>query len=512
MAFYPIRQLGERGINVDTPPFELPVNEFSAGKNVRFANGAAQTMPSPKILEPLAEAPVWGAGWVSDGVPQLAYASQTELYIRENETFVKRTNSTDFSTGYSPSENWQSLVWGESVIFNNGVDVPQIREPTDTEFKALPNWPSNLRAKLLSGYKNFMVALGITEDGVNYPNTVRWSTEAEPGQVPWTWDVVDLSGLAGANPVDSGASELVDCLPLGGANIIYSQEATYLMQFVGGQYVFAFDKLLDQGILCRDAVAAFDKFHFVIGSTEIFVHDGSSTRPVAHRRANKTFYNEVGDRTKVRCVANHKTKEVWTYYTTGAGNANRAMVYNWLDNTFTFVDVPGVACAVFAPKQGEIVTWEELTQSWADLTQSWGEFADTAFYPVMYYFSSDGAAHTLQEADFLSTASTTQSVYLERTGIDLDQLLKAPTKQWKLIRQIVPQIHGTGKVRITVGGASTAMGDVHWRQPREFDVAKGLKVDVRLKARYLAIKIQSVDAGFWRLTGWDLDLIPVDGR
>ncbi|WP_444909349.1 hypothetical protein [Microbulbifer sp. TRSA005] len=58
MAFYPIRQLGERGINVDTPPFELPVNEFSAGKNARFANGAAQTMPSPKTLEVLAEAPV----------------------------------------------------------------------------------------------------------------------------------------------------------------------------------------------------------------------------------------------------------------------------------------------------------------------------------------------------------------------------------------------------------------------------------------------------------------------
>ncbi|WP_286036964.1 hypothetical protein [Microbulbifer variabilis] len=43
-------------------------------------------------------------------------------------------------------------------------------------------------------------------------------------------------------------------------------------------------------------------------------------------------------------------------------------------------------------------------------------------------------------------------------------------------------------------------------------MAEGLKVDVRLKARYLAIKIQSVDAGFWWLTGWDLDLIPVDGR
>lgn len=509
MPTYPIRQLGERGINADQPAYELAINEFSAGKNVRFANGAAQTMPAAADIETLAEPPVWGAGWIAGGIPQLAYASATDLYVRESGSFVNRTNSADFPSGYSGSD-WHSEIWGESAIFNNGTDAPQILEPADTDFKALPNWPSTLRADVVRGYKSFLVALGITENGVDYPNTVRWSTEAEPGQVPATWDVTDLSALAGANPVDSGASRLVDCAPLGGANILYSNDATYLMQFIGGNDVFAFDKLFDQGIIARDALASFGKFHFVVGSTELYVHDGSSARPIAHRRVNKTFYAELGQRDRVRCVANHKTKEVWVYYSTGSsGPANRALVYNWLDDTFTFTDLPSVECMLFAPKQGSVTTWSDLSgYSWKDLTQSWGELADTAYYPVMYYLSNT----SLLESDFLNTSLNTQSVYLERTGIDMDDFLRAPAKQWKLIREVVPQIEGTGQVRITVGGSDTPMGQVRWQSPQVFDVDTGLKVDCMVKARYLAIKIESVSAGFWRLTGWDFDLQLVDGR
>ncbi|AWF81531.1 hypothetical protein BTJ40_12245 [Microbulbifer sp. A4B17] len=126
----------------------------------------------------------------------------------------------------------------------------------------------------------------------------------------------------------------------------------------------------------------------------------------------------------------------------------------------------------------------------------------------MYYFT-DGQ---LMEADYLATTNGTEAVYLERTGIDLDQFIKAPSKRWKLIRQIVPQIEGSGQVRITIGGSDTPMGAVRWRQPRTFDIATGLKVDCRVKARYLAIRIESIDDGFWRLTRWDLDLLQVDGR
>lgn len=505
MTFKPVRQLGERGINTDLPPYELAINEFSAGRNIRFANGSAQTMPLPTVKEALAETPVWGDGWIAGGAPKLAYASATKLYVKDTGAFADKSGAV-YSAG-----DWQSEVWGESIIFNNGIDAPQILEPADVTFKALPNWPAGRTAKTIRAYKNFLVALGVTEGGNSYPNTPFWSTEAEPGAVPATWDVTDTTALAGANPVDSGAGELLDCAPLGNANILYSADATYIMLFTGGQYVFSFDRLFNQGIIARNAVAAFEKYHFVVGSTEIFIHDGNTTRPIAHRRVNKTFYSELAQRDKVRCVANHKTKEVWVYYSTSdTGSANRALVYNWLDNTFTFVDLPGVVCAAFAPRLGEVTTWADLAgTTWAELTQSWGELADTSIYPVMYYFTDT----ELQESDFLATTGATQTVYLERTGIDLDDFLPGvPTKQWKLLKQLVPQISGTGIVAITIGGSDTPMGPVRWRTPTQFNIDTDLKVDVRVKARYLAIRIQSAGSGFWRLTGWDVDLTPVDGR
>ncbi|QFT55576.1 hypothetical protein [Microbulbifer sp. THAF38] len=510
MALFPIRQLGERGVNCDSPAYELQINEFSRAQNVRFSNGAVLTMPAPYALETLSEPPVWGAGWIAGEAPQLAYASATRLYFRENETFVDRTGA-DYADGYS-SSNWHATTWGESIIFNNGQDIPQIKGPNDIEFKDLPNWPSDLRADCVRPYKNFLIALGVTEGGVEYPNTVRWSDEAEPGGVPETWDVADTTNLAGANPIDSGASRLVDCLPMGSANIVYSKDATYLMQLVGGQFTFSFETIFDQGILCRDAVAAFDRNHFVVGATEIFVHDGLSMKPMAHRRVNRTFYGELAQRDKVRCVTNHKTKEIWTVYSTNAdGPANRALIYNWLDNTFTFIDLPNVRCAFFAAKAGEVITFGDLDAqgiAFSDLNLTYGELTDTNYYPVMYYLTD---THLMQ-TDFLATGDNTQLVYLERTGIDLDQVMPQGVGRLKSLKRIIPQFDGQGQVKISVGGAKTATGPVRWKTPKVFDVAKGLDLHFRIKARYLAIKVESVSGGFWRLTGWDLDLNPVDGR
>ncbi|MEX2962850.1 hypothetical protein [Microbulbifer sp. TYP-18] len=511
MTLIPVRQLGERGVNADSPAYELQINEFSQAQNVRFSNGAAQTMPAPVSIESLADVAVWGTGWIANETPQLAYASASRLYFRENEAFVDRTGSAFTDGGYTGSD-WHSTTWGESVIFNNGVDVPQIKGPNDIAFIDLPNWPSDLRADCVRPYKNFLIALGVIEGGVEYPNTVRWSDEAEPGAVPETWDVADTSNLAGANPIDSGASKLVDCLPMGSANIVYSRDATYLMQLVGGEYVFSFETIFDQGILCRDAVAAFDRQHFVVGATEIFVHDGLSIRPMAHRRVNRTFYGELGQRESVRCVTNHKTKEIWTIYSTNAeGPANRALVYNWLDDTFTFCDLPKVHCAFFAAKAGEVITFDDLDAmgvSFSDLNLTFGELTDTSYFPVMYYLTDTD----LMETDFLATGDATQSVYLERSGIDLDQVLPQAAGRLKSLRRIIPQFSGVGQVKITVGGAKTATGPVRWKNPKVFDVASGLDLHFRIKARYLAIKVESVSGGFWRLTGWDLDLMPADGR
>lgn len=512
MTWVPIRALGHFGVNQDTPPWDLKINEFSQANNVRFSEDAVSKTPKPVLIEDLEETPIWAEIWIREGIPAIVYASLDDLFLREGSGFVNVSRIASF--GYTASEDWQSFVWGQSVVFNNGADVPQILFPGDANFTDLPNWPDTLRAKVVRGYRAFMVALGVSENGSFDPNVVAWSTEAAPGEVPETWDPSDTTALAGRNPLDFTAGELLDCKPLGDTNIIYGQTATYAMQFVGGNDVFAFRRVFEEGIIARDAVAAFDRFHLVVGPTQIYVHDGNSMRYPAHNRVNKTFYSELSDRNTIRCVTNLKTKEVWIYYQTNDSNlAERALVYNYKDDTWTFLDVSNITCALFGPKQGEPFTWEDAQESgvlWEEVVQRWSEISSVDIYPVMYFF--DAVNNQMSEADFLFVGESTQNFFIEKIGIDLDQTLKKPTKQWVFLNQVVPQIEGEGQVRITLGEHFSPMSPVNWRSPQTFNIGTDYKIDTRIKARYLAFRVESNSPGFFRLTGWDFDLTPVDMR
>lgn len=512
MSWVPIRNLGQFGMNEDRPPWDLQINEFSRANNVRFSEGAVMKTPEPILVENLAESPVWAQIWIRQGIPTIAYASSDDLFVNTGSGFLNASRIASF--GYSSSDTWQSFVWGESVVFNNGGDVPQILEPTETNFADLPNWPATLRAKVVRGYRAFMVALGVTENGLFDPNVVAWSTEAAPGEVPATWDPSDTTALAGRNPLDFSAGELLDCKPLGDVNIIYGQQATYSMQFIGGNDVFAFRRVFEEGIIARDAVAAFDRFHLVVGPTQIYIHDGNSMRYPAHNRVQKTFYSELGDRDTVRCLTNPKTKEVWIYYrTVDSDFAEKALVYNYQDDTWTFIDTPNITCAIFGPKQGEPFTWEDAQDSgvtWEEITERWSEAGAIDIYPVMYFF--DASSNQMLEADFLFTGDATQRFFVEKIGIDLDQALGVPTKQWKYLKQIVPQIEGTGDIQITLGEHFSPTSPVNWQSPQTFNIGTDYKLDTRIKARYLAFRVESNSPGFFQLTGWDFDIIPVDMR
>lgn len=512
MTFIPIRNLGQFGVNQDKPPWDLRINEFSAANNVRFSEGSVSKTPRPVLVEDLAESPVWAHIWIREGIPTIAYASQDELFVNTGSGFVNASRIASF--GYSGTEDWQSFTWGQSVVFNNGADVPQILDPGETNFTDLPNWPDNLRAKVVRSYRAFMVAVGVTEDGFFDPNAIAWSTEAAPGEVPTTWDPADTTALAGRNPLDFAGGELLDCRPLGDVNIIYGQLATYSMQFIGGNDVFSFRRVFEEGIICRDAVAPFDKFHLVVGPTQIYIHDGNSMRYPAHNRVQKTFYSELGDRDTVRCLTNPKTKEVWIYYrTVDSEFAEKALVYNYQDDTWTFLDVPNIGVGLFGPKQGEGFSWEDAEDqmvTWEEITLRWSEAGAVDIYPVMYFF--DAANNQMLEADFLFVGDATQRFFIERIGVDLDDVLQLPTKQWKYLKQIVPQISGEGTVTITLGEHFSPTAPVNWRSPQTFNIGTDYKLDTRIKARYLAFRVESNSPGFFQLTGWDFDLIPADMR
>jgi hypothetical protein len=191
-------------------------------------------------------------------------------------------------------------VWSESPIYNNGVDEPQIMEPTDTEFKDLPNYPATLTAKVLRPYKNFIFALNITESGTAKPNAYRWSNEAEAGVVPDSW-VPLPTNLAGGNVVSGDSGEIIDGLELGDVFIIYTRASAYEVSFIGGGLVMGQRKFTDNGLVNRNAVCAFDNYHFCVSNWSIYTHDGHQVEHIADQKVRDFLFQSTTNTDSIRC-------------------------------------------------------------------------------------------------------------------------------------------------------------------------------------------------------------------
>ncbi len=51
MPTLPVRNLAERGLLLDPHPYDLPINAFTSGSNVRFENGKARRAPIFRLVQ-----------------------------------------------------------------------------------------------------------------------------------------------------------------------------------------------------------------------------------------------------------------------------------------------------------------------------------------------------------------------------------------------------------------------------------------------------------------------------
>jgi len=320
--FIPLRKFGAYGVVSDTMGESLPIGTWSDALNVRFTGIELQ-----KMLEPVLEAEftpsgaVWFQPW-SDGLSShMAVATSTNLYMwqandADSGAFLLATRD---SGTYNESGHWQSFEWGDTVIFNNGKDIPQIYDPGIGKFKDLPNWgiissaedltfnadptkDTGARCKVLLPYKNFLVALG-TSEGQFSPNTVWWSDATSLSTYkeglgdlkgPPSWDYESPSTLSGKQEIGVGEGELTWGATLNENLIIYSLASATAMQAVGGTQVMSFRRLFNKGAASLHCAAEFNNRHFVVSRDQLYVHDGSTVQLIAKDRVEDEFFKRLG--------------------------------------------------------------------------------------------------------------------------------------------------------------------------------------------------------------------------
>ena len=371
----------------------------------------------------------------------------------------------------------------------------------------LPNWPAGLTAKSLRAYKNSLIAIGINRSGVDLPHTVLWSDFADPGAVPTSWDITDLTKAAGEFPLAEDPSPIVDQLTLGDTNIVYKEQSMWAMTPTGDNQIFRFQRLPgDVGALVRGGIANTPLGHVVLTPGDVVLHSGQGARSIVSGVMRRWIFNQVDSPNRLRTfvVTNPPANEVWICFTSvGEEFATTAAVWNWQDQTWAIRQLPGITYGASGQIDYSIIsTWGAQGDVWRDSQNAWNQEELSAAQSRLLMCGLDGAITAVDvSATFSGQPFASQ---MTRIGLAFD----AP-EAVKTVRSVFPRVDAAAgtRLRIEVGGSMDVEAPVTWSPPVEYVVGKTYKADAFASGRFLAIRYTSMDNNWWRIRSHGLDVI-----
>lgn len=534
MPNLPIRNLGAAGVVTDIDPFNLPFNTFTRAKNVRFTEGNVEKAPIFRNAQTLTFDPVFCMGISQPGAYDTILLADSNFNIHE----YANTLVTQVYTNPTPASSVEPVTGTTlaNVEYLNRPDhVPLYRGPTQTTFSTLPNWPSNHRCASIRSYGDFLIALNTTENGQSFPNRVRFSDPVLANSVPDTWDEADTTNSAGFNDLVQMQTPIVDGATLGTNFMIYSSDQVWQMEFVGGTFIFNFRKVFDDaGIINKNCVVEVEGRHYVFDNDDIYVNDGVTRQSICDQRIRNYVFNGLDKSKANRCFVQHNTlhEEIYFCYHTGddmaiymdSDSCNRAAVYNYRDNNWSFIDLPNCISGT-SGNLDTVLTYATTNASYALIGGTYlAQESRYTQYPLMISRQNtadginsnrmlaidnmDKGTLSLEYADDIST-----EVVLERKGIDLDEA-QIPLSGYKVIKAIYPQVSSPGQaatINFVFGAHDVPNSVPNYDAPNLFDIQTGYKVDTRASGRYLSFQVTSNEVNDFTLSGMDIDLV-VTGR
>ncbi len=512
---------GQSGLVFDKAAQYAPPSAWTSGKNCRFFDGKAFSsfgyvnilgtpIVTPYYLWPVID---------NAGLPLWAYFGTAKVYATDGGTHTEITRLSGDYIG-TTSDPWQGYNFGGISIFNNGIDKPQawVLPSAGTRLVDLANWPSNATAKIVKGYKRYLVAYDVTQGGVRNPYLVKWSAIADIGTVPVTWDPTDTSREAGEWPLQETEGAIVDAMAMGEVNIIYKTDSVYTMREIGGKFIFDFKKLLsDIYILGPRCIASYGQNHIIATKEDVIIHNGSDPQSLLDDKMMRWYLGryDLSNAFRSFIAMNYAENEAWICIPE-SGNTfpNIALVINLKDKTCGVIDLPGVSHIHYGqqPTSGG-VSFDSISTPFDSMVGYFGQSELSANRKRLVSSSPTNSKFYLQDSGFTADGTVFES-YVERVGLGIDLgrngiVLDIITK--KLLTELYPRMNianGT-TVEIWVGMQENTSTPVSWLGPFLFNPQTDQKVDPLIEGRLVAVRIRSANGTFWQLDGYGLTQSPI---
>jgi hypothetical protein len=495
------------GVNKDAQPEELPIGQWSDVLNVRFRAGAIErTTGMEQIYSAPSVTPYWLTPYRTATTSFWVHAGIQKVFAEDGTTRTEITPAAVF-TG-AVTDRWTGGVLNGVLVMNNSVERPQYwLGNVVNDLAVLPNWDANHLCKVIRPWRNYLFALDLTKTGTRYPYMVKWSSAADPGTYPASWNEADPSNDAGELDLAETPDGLVDCLPLGEVLVIYKQRSMYSCRYIGGQFIFQFSRLPgDTGMLARGCAAQVPDGHVVLTNGDVILHSGAGPTSICDGVVRRAIFDAMDGTYSASSfvVANPSRTEVWICYSEGGAVCTKAAIWNWADSTWTFRSLPNVTYG--AVGQANV---SDPSSTWASDSAAWS--SDDTSWSSNNYSPNEARMILCHTAPALSLADSSQldltaaiTAYAERTGMYMDD-----AQTVKMVRGVWPRIDAIPGTTLTIEVGASMTPDVAptYSAAQTFTVGTSAKIDTFATGRYLALKLSSTAAAKWRLRGLDFDVV-----
>lgn len=375
-----------------------------------------------------------------------------------------------------------------------------------TRLRRLPGSPEKADAILF--YKNYILALTPTNDGIRQPQLIQWGAAAEPGSVPDTWTPLSTNDAGSTPQTAETGGFLVDGYVFGDTAFVYDQDSRFAVNYIGGQFVFQVSRTPDgNGLLARSCIANTPKGQVFMSNGDIRIHAGGQSQSIVEGVIRDFINADIDSDTAQRAflVVNAPFNEVWVCYPSYAQETcDSAFAWNWDSGKWsTKFLLSGVTCGTSGLLASALTSgsWASDPESWESDATTWteNEYSPNEQRLILATNTPAIALADTGTTDF----GTSVSWQLEKTGISFDD-----PDIVKILNRSRWQFQGVPGTQVSVyhGAHQTADGAPVYASPATYTQGStNLLSKFATGGRYMAVKLEGSDDQPLKVRSYNLE-------
>ena len=519
MPLFSIKGYAQKGLNSDLIPSDVDSGFITNGRNIRAISGGISpfggytnmfNLPNGKEVHDLE--------FIDSGQERF-WIIMCANAIYKLESTIQDVSYTGMTT-IGDKNKWSCSDLSGVPIVNHPERTPMYMTQAMSKFEELP-WKAGQTWKqagkacyLMVAHKQFLFAFGCIDNGKYTPDSVRWSSVADIGGVPNTWDELDTTNVAGYTQLGGSGGAIIGAIPLRDSLVIYRTHGISVIDYIGGVYVWRIRHFNSSiGLLASQAVVEVRGTHYFLSDGDVYKTDGNSLSSIATSRVKKRFsYINKDEFNSCYAVHNPPFSEVIFFIpTSGSNHCDIAFVYNYEYDSWYSRDMPENVRCKFGMIIGKPNNWDSLTTTWDGFSSTWDHDTSTAFNNIIMCLMPQNGTEPPKLVSLSSILGTNEVVFnsiIERTDLLISNLDEATT-----IQQIYPHITSPNAVGIQIGSQQSPNGPVTWKPEVTFDPNTDRKVDMRTTGVLHAYRIivRDVKSDF-TISGMDILYVPAGRR